>query len=537
MLRITVDDDQPRWRMRLEGKLAAAWVTQAADAWRTARTAGRVVEVDLTGVTVVDAEGLELLRAMKESGAQLRAKGVEMEALVGEMSKDPCKSSCGWVRHLFAILLLAMLAGVASLPAQPAAPPPLRLTLKQAVDLALRQNPQVAIANLNVAESQESGSAARSRLLPQASFEASEAVNRQNVEALLGVRVPGFPGHTGPFWVVGAGTRASVPLFELTLWQRWQSAREAVRASRADQATARELNAQLVVSQYLGSLRAAADVEAAKSRLDLARALFDLASDLQKNGAGTGIDTLRAHVQYQNEVQRSAEADAQLKIALYGLNRLLNLDPQQPIELADQPSFFETPAVSLDEDLARAYQSRPEMQAVLSQERAAELAKRAARSQSLPALSLAGGWSLQGTAPTNMIPVYEIGASLNVPLFTGGRIQAETAAQDIELKKLSQAERDLRNQIALEVKSAAVQIGAARIEVDAANLGVNLAAESVRQARDRFRAGVANNIEVITAQDELARANDNQIAALYRYNQSRADLARATGKMEELYAK
>jgi len=136
-----------------------------------------------------------------------------------------------------------------------------------------------------------------------------------------------------------------------------------------------------------------------------------------------------------------------------------------------------------------------------------------------------------------MIPVYEIGASLNVPLFTGGRIQAETAAQDIELKKLSQAERDLRNQIALEVKSAAVQIGAARIEVDAANLGVNLAAESVRQARDRFRAGVANNIEVITAQDELARANDNQITALYRYNQSRADLARATGKMEELYAK
>ncbi len=87
------------------------------------------------------------------------------------------------------------------------------------------------------------------------------------------------------------------------------------------------------------------------------------------------------------------------------------------------------------------------------------------------------------------------------------------------------------------MKSAVAQIEAARTEVDAANLGVNFAAESVRQARDRFRAGVANNIEVITAQDGLARANDNQITALYRYNQSRADLARATGKMEELYAK
>jgi outer membrane protein TolC len=57
------------------------------------------------------------------------------------------------------------------------------------------------------------------------------------------------------------------------------------------------------------------------------------------------------------------------------------------------------------------------------------------------------------------------------------------------------------------------------------------------QAQDRFRAGVANNIEVITGQDELARANDNQIAALYSYNQARADLARATGQMEALYSK
>jgi outer membrane protein TolC len=66
---------------------------------------------------------------------------------------------------------------------------------------------------------------------------------------------------------------------------------------------------------------------------------------------------------------------------------------------------------------------------------------------------------------------------------------------------------------------------------------VDLAQQEVTQARDRFQAGVANNIEVITAQDELSRANDNQIGALYRYNQARADLAHATGQMESLYAK
>jgi outer membrane protein TolC len=64
-----------------------------------------------------------------------------------------------------------------------------------------------------------------------------------------------------------------------------------------------------------------------------------------------------------------------------------------------------------------------------------------------------------------------------------------------------------------------------------------LARDEVTQARDRFQAGVTNNLEVVTAQDELARANDNQIGALYRYNQARASLAYAAGQMEALYAK
>jgi outer membrane protein TolC len=73
--------------------------------------------------------------------------------------------------------------------------------------------------------------------------------------------------------------------------------------------------------------------------------------------------------------------------------------------------------------------------------------------------------------------------------------------------------------------------------VEVANLGVQLSKQEVEQARDRFQAGVANNIEVISAQDSLARASDNQIAALYRFNQARADVAHAMGQMEAVYGK
>ena len=102
---------------------------------------------------------------------------------------------------------------------------------------------------------------------------------------------------------------------------------------------------------------------------------------------------------------------------------------------------------------------------------------------------------------------------------------------------LAQEREDLRNRVGLEVKTAIAQLDSARHEVDVANLAVKLAREEVTQARDRFQAGVANNIEVITAQDELSRANDNQIGAHYRYNQARADLAHATGQVVELYAR
>jgi len=124
-----------------------------------------------------------------------------------------------------------------------------------------------------------------------------------------------------------------------------------------------------------------------------------------------------------------------------------------------------------------------------------------------------------------------------MPLFTGGRIRAEVVKADLELQKIDQQKADLRNQIALDVKTALLNLQSARNEVQVANLGVQLAKEEVDQARDRFKAGVANNIEVISAQDSLSRANDNQIAALYRFNQARADFARAVGQMEKTYAK
>jgi outer membrane protein TolC len=293
----------------------------------------------------------------------------------------------------------------------------------------------------------------------------------------------------------------------------------------------------LVVSQYLGCLRAGADVKAAESRVALAQALYDQAADLQKEGVGTGIDTLRAEVELQNEKQRLIQSRTSQQTSIYGLSRLLNLDPRQPVEIADELSFFETPSFSTDESLNKAFAARPELKALDAQIRSAERSKQAARASRLPSLSFDGNWAYSGISSTTGIPTYNYQVSARMPLFTGGRIHAEIVRADLEIQKVEQQRADVRNQVALDVKTALVNLESTRNEVQVANLGVKLAEEEVSQARDRFQAGVANNIEVISAQDSLARANDNQIAALYRFNQARADLARALGEIETLYAK
>jgi len=440
--------------------------------------------------------------------------------------------------RVFVILPLLLLLAIGTAHAQTnATAQPLQLNLHQAIELALKQNPSVQIAGLNLAESQKDSAIARSALLPQADFNVSDRAIRANIRAGIGLTIPGVPEAVGPFQVFQAGSNFSAPVFDLSLWRRWQASRKNILSADAQRQSVREQIVLLVVSQYLASLHAGAQVAASQSQVDLAQALFDQTSDLQKNGVATGVDALRANVELQNEKQRLIVAQANQQIALYGLSKLLDLDPQQKIVLDDQTSFFQTPEISADESLAQAYQARPEMRALLAEQQSLEYQKRADSESRWPALVFSGDYEQEGLSSSTVIPTYVYEAGISLPLFTGGRIHNEIARDDLEVRKIQQSVTDERNQIALDVRTAIAELDSARNQVQVANLGVDLANQEVQQSRDRFKAGVADNIEVVTAQDALARANENQISALYQYNQSRADLAHAIGRIEFLYNK
>jgi outer membrane protein len=559
MFRVTTQKKRCKVLLTIEGRLAGESVSTLEHCWRELRAASPTEKfnVDLCGVSFIDTAGKTLLKEIYRQGGHLVAQGCLNQETVKEITGEAERQSEQDKKHtkrshiIFYIAFFSLLIVPALTQARgqsqekrtalPADAPTgvMRLTLDQAVGLALKQNTTARIAVLTAAQSEQDQKIALSALLPQLDLGVSEQYERINIVAQFGGNriFPGFPQHVGPFPVFSAGPSFNGPLFDLTLFRRYQASRSSAKASREDSLSTREQVILLVVSQYIGTLRSMADVQASQSRVDLAQALYNQAADLQKEGVGTGIDTLRANVELQNESQRLLEAQATRETSLFGLSRLLNLDPRQQIELADSLSFFDTPQPDVETSIEEGLSARPEWKSLQEQMRAAELQKKAASDSRLPSLHFSGNWTQLGTEPSSVIPTYTYAGTVSMPLFTGGRIRAETVRADLDIQKLQQQQADLRNSIALDVKTSLINLDSARSQVRVANLGVQLSKEEVDQARDRFNAGVANNIEVIQAQDSLARANDNQIAALYRFNQARADLARSIGQMERVYSK
>jgi outer membrane protein len=443
------------------------------------------------------------------------------------------------LRQVFVSLVLILyltfpLASSAQQQQPPPAPTPLQLTLKQAVQLALKQNPQRVIAQLLVSESDRNSQIARSALLPQANIEAQGYINQYNVQSIE--RAP-KRGGLGPYQIVQAGPAFSQTILDFPKIRAYQIGREGTHQARADEQTTREIVVNAIVDQYLLILRALATRDAANSRVVLAQRLYEQAAELQKTGIGLNIDTVRANVELQNERQNLIDAETLTHTTKYGLAALLDLPRDQDLEVADQLDFYDLPMLEKQTLLDQALTARPEIHSLNSQQRIAKLTTDSAREQRLPQLDFSGFWFYQGSNFNNGIPAYTYAVSLEFPLFTGGRIRAEEARAKLEEQHVAEIRRQLEAQIVNEVKSALDELTAARNSVDVANLGLTLAQEEVAQAQRRFAAGVTTNVEVITAQDALSRANDNQIGALYQFNLSRASLARATGEVEAMYSK
>jgi outer membrane protein len=410
-----------------------------------------------------------------------------------------------------------------------------KLTLAGAVDLALKQNLDIQVANIETASKQQERLMARSGLLPHAGFDADDAVTRYNTKAQLGVQPSVIPHEVGPFQSIHLGPTFSAPIFDLTLIRQYQASGHRLLASRADEQTVREESVLLAVSEYMAHLRALANITAAESRVGLADRLALQAQDLLNDGVATKIDVSRAQVRLREEKQRLIDVQRDAETTLYALKRILNVPDSEQIDFADQQDFFSTPSLALSDPLSTALEQRPELHSLSESIKAAESAHKAAVAESLPNLTFEGSWNEQGQTFSTMTPGYEYRFSVRIPIFTGGRLSAERKSTALAEQRTQKQLAQERNLVTEQVRDGQVELQAALHQVDLGRQEVQLANEEVSLSQGRFQSGVTDNIEVTTAQDSLVRANDAEIGALFRYNIARAQLARAIGGVEQTY--
>jgi outer membrane protein len=445
-----------------------------------------------------------------------------------------------WFRpaKIAAALLLLLLGTKAEvMKAQHAPSGDQKLTLNSAVDLALKQNLDIQIANIETATRQQDRVIARSELLPHASFEADESVNRYNLKAEIGIQIPlpEVPHSIGPYQAVHVGSTFSAPVFDLTLIHQYQASGHRLLASRADEQTVREETVLLTVSEYMAHLRALASITAAESRVELATRLAHQADDLLRDGVASKIDVSRAQVRLREEQQRMIDAQRDTDITLYALKRIMNVPDSQKIEFADQQDFFQTPSLDLSDPLATALVQRPELHSLAESIKAAQLAHKATVAESVPKFTFDGFWDEQGQTFNKATPGYQYEVNMRVPIFTGGRLRAERKSTALAEQRTQKQLAQERNQVTEQVRDGQVELQSALHQVDLGRQEVQLANEEVTLSQGRFQSGVTDNIEVTQAQDSLARANDTEIGALFRYNIARAQLARAVGSVEQTY--
>jgi outer membrane protein len=409
------------------------------------------------------------------------------------------------------------------------------LTMSQAVTLALHQNLDLQVANIETAAQQQNRLIARSALMPHAEFDANDAITRYNTKAQLGVQPSIIPHDVGPYQAIHMGPSFSTPVFDLTLIRRYQESGHRLLSTSANEQTVREETVLLTVSEYMSHLRAEASIQAAQSRVTLAEQLAHQADDLLVDGVATKIDVSRAQVRLKEEQQKLIDAQSDAKTSLYALKRILNIPDGEEIEFEDQQDFFSTPAFEVSNPVPTALAQRPELRSMDENVKAAQLAHKAAVDESLPKLAFNGGWNEQGETFTKTTPGYQYSLGVEIPIFTGGRLRAERERTALLAQQAQKQITQERNRVTEQVRDGQVELQAAAHQVTLGRQQVQLANEEVSLSQGRFQAGVTDNIEVTAAQDSLARANDTEIAALFRYNIARAQLARAIGSTEQTY--
>jgi outer membrane protein TolC len=416
----------------------------------------------------------------------------------------------------------------------------LQLSLKDALARGLKQNLGVLLSSEDIRTARGARWQMLSSLLPN--LTTSSYVNGSQVDLAefgFSFKFPpsaGFsiPSVVGPFGYFDSRAYLTQSVFDWKAINNTHAASENVKSSQATYKDARDLVILSVGYTYLQAIADEARVETVDAQVQTAQTLYGQASDQVTAGTSPAIDGLRAQVELKTRQQQLIQAKNDFAIEKLTLARVIGLAPGQQFELADKSPYEPFAGITVEEALKRAYETRSDFQAALADVRSSEYSRKAAAAGYLPSFAVTADYGLAGTLPNVATHgVFDARGTLTIPIFQGGRVHGDVLEADARLEQSRQRLENLRAQIDADVRTALLNIESGEEQVAVARSNIDLAEQTLAQARDRFRAGVTDTVEVVQAQEAVASAHENYISSLYQDNYAKISLARALGAAEE----
>jgi outer membrane protein TolC len=244
------------------------------------------------------------------------------------------------------------------------------------------------------------------------------------------------------------------------------------------------------------------------------------------------IDVLRQQAQLESARLQAIQAENQLSKRKLELARAIGLPAGQAFELTDTAPFTPAPPVTIEASLTEALTHREDLKAARNRAAAAAATASASSASRLPSLHLDGDIGAIGPAPSSAERTYTVAATLHIPIFDLGQTRARTTEADAIRRQREAELADLEAGVRYELTAALLDVRAAEAGVNSAASARTFAAETLTQAEDRFRAGVASSVELVQAQEAVARASEQYITSVYAHNIAKAQFARAMGEGE-----
>lgn len=423
-----------------------------------------------------------------------------------------------------------------SAPEDKATPEVLQLSFQEAIDRGLRNNLGLLLSGDQTTMARGERWKELSNLLPNLSARVQEDVQTQSLTA-LGLKTNVFPFPIprviGPFNYFDARASLSQSIFNFKDIEKERAANQSLKSAQYTFKDAREIVVLAVGNAYLTAIASAARIETTDAQVKNSQALYNKAVDQQKAGLTPGIDTLRSQVELQTRRQQLIAARNDFAKQKLSLARVIGLPPGQEFVLTEKAPYQGLTPMPLETYLQRAYTSRSDYQAAQAQVRAAELSRRAATAGYYPSLDVNANYGDIGVTPGQSNGTWQVNGGLNIPIFAGGKTHSDVLEAEAQLKQARSQLADLRGRIDYEVRASLLDLNSAADQVEVARSSVELAEQTLTQSEDRFTAGVADNLEVVQAQESVASAHENYIQSLYAHNLAKIELARAIGDAEQ----